>query len=160
MATADWSVRASRSWRARVARLMARRLKVSIPAVPPLSAQSAEELSHVGDEQVGYLECGEVAAGVEVGPVGDGVVLLGVGADGDVVGEGGDAGGDVGAGGPFAGVGHLVVEAGGGVGGAGEPVEHDVGEDAVAVDDLVGECVDGVGPLLDLVDDPGELAGG
>jgi hypothetical protein len=51
----------------------------------------------------------------------------------------------------------LVVHAGGGVRGAGEPVEHHVGEQVVAVHGVLGQLRRGVGPLLELLDDPGEL---
>lgn len=52
-----------------------------------------EEGADVLDERVGCFQRGEVAAGVEVGPVDDVASLLGVPADGYVLGEDGHPGG-------------------------------------------------------------------
>src|SRR5688572_8016027 len=56
------------------------------------SAEPTEELAYVADQQARRFHRGEVAAAVEVGPVDDGVAVLGVAADGDILGERGDAG--------------------------------------------------------------------
>ena len=56
------------------------------------------------------------------------------------------------------GAGAFVVDAGRGAGGAGQPVEHHVGEQLVAVDGVLGQAGARVGPFLELLDDPGELA--
>ena len=56
------------------------------------------------------------------------------------------------------GVGGLVEELGGRRAGAGEPVEADVGEQLVAVDGVLGQLGRRVGPLLELLGDPGQLA--
>jgi hypothetical protein len=80
-----------------------------------------------------------MAAAVELRPVRDRVLALRQGADGGVVGEDGDARGDFGSllrSAPRGGF--LVVEVGRRGGGVGQPVEGDVGEQAVAVDRLLG----------------------
>jgi len=51
------------------------------------SAEAAEELPHVTDEQVGCFQGCEVAAAVELRPVHDGVGLVGEAPDGDVGGN-------------------------------------------------------------------------
>src|SRR5689334_618264 len=60
------------------------------------SAQIAEELADVGDQDVRDLQSREVAALVEVGPAGDGVRRLAVAADRDVVSRGEHSRGDTG----------------------------------------------------------------
>lgn len=52
----------------------------------------------------------------------------------------------------------LVDELGSGGTGAGEPIHADVGQQLVAVDGLFGQLGRRVGPLFELLDDPGQLA--
>src|SRR5215208_5526001 len=85
--------------------------------------EPAEEPPHVVDQQVGCLHGGEVPAARELRPVDDIVVLFGVTADGDVLGEDRYAGGHARRLWPVARVGALVVHVGRRPGGAGEPVE-------------------------------------
>ncbi len=57
------------------------------------------------------------------------------------------------------GAGAFVVDAGCGASCAGQPVHAHVGEDQVAADGVFGQAGARVGPFLELLDDPGELAG-
>src|SRR5918999_47983 len=91
-----------------------------MPAPPhALFAHRPEELLDVLDQELGFLQRGEVAAAIDVGPAGDGVLPLGVAADTDVLGEN--------------------YRAPRRPGGGGQPVDHHVGQQAVAVDDLLGQ---------------------
>src|ERR1022692_1702686 len=117
--------------------------------------EGAEEGADVMDEEGWCFEGGEVAAGGEVAPVHDVVAAFGVAADGDVLGDNRYPGRHVAGGGPVLAVHGLVVEVGGGFGGRGEPVEAHVGEDRIARDRVLGQLVGGVGPLLELLHDPG-----
>ena len=84
---------------------------------------------------------------------------LGDGPDRDVHGEDRDAGGDSGGlAGLAPALGAFVVQGGGGSGGRGQPVQGDVGQQDVAVNGVLGEFGRGIGPLLELLHDPGELA--
>ena len=58
----------------------------------------------------------------------------------------------------FLGMGGLVQEAGRGRAGAREPVDADVREQLVAVDGIFGQGGRWMGPFLELLDDPSELA--
>jgi hypothetical protein len=51
------------------------------------SAELAEELPHIADQQVGCLHGGEVTAAAELGPVHHVVVAFGEGPDGEVIGK-------------------------------------------------------------------------
>ena len=94
---------------------------------------------------------------VEVAPVHDVVGLLGVLTDGHVLGEAGHSGRHRARRRPLLRMHALVVEVRRGACGRGEPVDHHVGEDVVAVDRVLGQVVPGVRPLLELLHDPGEL---
>src|SRR5437588_10145990 len=88
----------------------------------------------------------------------DVVAALAVAADGDVLGEHRHAGRRrAGLLAPGPGVHVLVVQASRRCGRAGEPVEHHVGEHVVAVDGVLGQLRGGVGPLLELLHDPGAM---
>src|SRR5690349_1793110 len=100
-----------------------------------------------------------MATGLEVAPVHDVVGTLGVAADGDVLGEDGDTGRHTGGNGPVAGVHGLVVDVRRGARGSGEPVHADIGEHLVPRNRVLGQRVTGVGPLLELLHDPGKLPG-
>ena len=115
------------------------------------SAELAEELADVGDQQVGGVVGGPVAAAVELAPGGDVVVIaFGEAAQwAEVVGERGQADREGRRLGRLLLVRVLVVEAGRGGGGVGEPVDGGVGEDQIGVGDTGEELAD-----------PGELAGG
>ncbi len=104
-----------------------------------------------------------MTAAVELRPADDVAGLGGERADGYVGGEdrhGGRHGGAL--------LGHphgrvvepLVVGVGGRAGGGGEPVDADVGQDPVAVHGVLGQQGGRVGPLLELLHDPGEQPGG
>src|SRR5262249_25246571 len=121
----------------------------------PLDRQGCEEIADVLDKQAGRFERGAVAAGLGVGPIHDGVGLLGVAADGDVLGEDGHAGRYPGRDRPVSRVHGLVVDVRGRAGGTGEPVHADVGEDLVPGDRVFWQRMAGAGPLLELLDDPG-----
>src|SRR4051794_35797366 len=97
------------------------------------SGAPAEERPDVVDQQAGLFQGGEVAAPVHLGPVHDVVVPLGEAAHrrGDVAGEHGDARRHLQARAVGEGGARLEIQPGRRSGGAGEPVEHHVGEDAV-----------------------------
>src|SRR5579863_6717338 len=114
------------------------------------SAQGPEEFSYVGNEEAGRFHGGEVPAAVELGPVHDVVLGLSDAPDGDVHGEDRDPGGDRGRFGWLSpAFGAFVVEAGGGPCRRGQPVDADVGEEAVTVNGVLGEAGGGVGPFLE-----------
>jgi multiple sugar transport system permease protein len=54
---------------------------------PAASAELAEEVPHIADQQVGCFHGGEVPAAAELGPVHHVVVAFGEGPDGEVIGE-------------------------------------------------------------------------
>src|SRR5690242_20484316 len=56
-------------------------------------AQATEKSTYIADEQIGRFHRREVAAAVEIRPVEDVVALLGIAADGHILGERGHAGG-------------------------------------------------------------------
>lgn len=124
----------------------------------PRSSVLSEELPYVVKQEIRLLQCSEVATAVELRPMHNIVVLLGVTPNGDVFGEDCDASGYAGRLWPLVGAGTLVVESARGTRGAGKPVEHHIGEQTVAVDRVLWPFGP-VGPLLELLDDPGQLAG-
>src|SRR5215218_10450310 len=97
------------------------------------SAEAAEELADITEQQVRSVVGGPVAAAVELAPGDDvGVVAFGEPADrSEVEGEAGQADGDGGRPGRLCGVLVLVVEAGRRRRGVGQPVDRDVGDDVV-----------------------------
>src|SRR5215471_6114224 len=122
-----------------------------------LGGQRGEEGPDVLDEQFGRFQRGEMATGLEVAPVHDVVGALGVAADGDVLGEDGHAGRHAGGNGPVARMHRLVVDIRRGARGPGEPVHADIGEHLVPRDRVLRQRVTRVGPLLELLRDPGKL---
>src|SRR5215204_4574325 len=121
------------------------------------SPERAEELAHVADEKVRHLHGGEMAAAVELGPVL--YLVLGVhhlpherlgGEERPPVRRrGGRA--------PLGRVPGLVQEVRRGGTGAREPVDRDVGQQLVELDGVLGQLRRRVRPLLEVLDDPGEL---
>src|SRR5215471_1882580 len=141
-------------------RAFARNLSAVKPRVPPAwSAERPEERAYVADQEVGCFHRGEVAAAVEFGPVHDVVGLLGETPDRrcDLPWEDRNAGGHGRGrrGTPVAGAADLVVEARRRSCRPGQPVQHDVGEEQVPVN---GAGQSRVGPLIELLHDPGQLA--
>ena len=124
-----------------------------------VSAQLAEELPDVADEQVGGLHGGEVAAAAEFGPVHDSVFELDSAPDRHIQGEHRDPGRHRGTltRAPGSGMRGLVVAVGRGPGGAGQPIEHHVGEQQIPVHRVLGQFGGRIGPLLELLHDPGQL---
>src|ERR1022692_1057268 len=131
------------------------------PSLTRASAQLTEELPDIPDERARCLQGGEVAAQVEIGPVNDIVIALGEAPDGDIAGEYRHAGRHRGWLRQLApGAGALVVHAGCGTCRAGQPVHGDVGqEEEVTVDGVLRQLRCWVGPFLEFLDDPGQLAG-
>src|SRR5215207_8052860 len=115
-----------------------------------------EEPAYVLYEQIGDLHGGEVASAVELRPVLDLVVhhrpheRLGGEHRPPLRRRAGRA--------PFGRVSSLVQEAGVRGSGTGKPVDRDVGEQLVEVDGILGKLGRSVGPLLEVLEDPGELA--
>lgn len=81
----------------------------TVPPALPGGTQFAEEQADVVDERLRRLQRGEVTAVVELGPVHDGVALLGVPSNGDILGEHRDTGRRLRRRGPVLGVHTLVV---------------------------------------------------
>ena len=131
------------------------------PSRRVVSTEGPKEFSYVGNEEVGGFHGREVPAAVELGPVHDVVLGLSDAPDGDVHRKDRDPGGDRGR---FVWLspafGAFVIQAGGGPCRRGQPVDTDVGEEPVTVNGVLGEPGGRVGPFLELLDDPGELADG
>src|SRR5271166_2487033 len=76
----------------------------------PQLAQSGEESAYVVDQKVGGFQGCEMAAGVEIAPVHDVVVLFGEPPDRDILGESCHSGGNLARLGPVTAVCALVVQ--------------------------------------------------
>ena len=122
-------------------------------------SQIAEEGPDVVGEQLRLLESGEMSSpSGDIGPDGDVVGLFGEATDTNVVsvhdGAGRHARGL--SGWPPLRLG--ITDIGRRPSGGGEPIDHDVGQQPIAIDDRIRQAVWRVCPGAELVHDPGELA--
>jgi hypothetical protein len=123
-----------------------------------VSPEAAEELPHVADQEVGDFHSGEVPAPVELRPVLDLVVGVHHRPHERLGGEERPPLRCLAWRAPFRRVCSLVQEPGRRGSGTGVPVNRDVGKQLIEVDRVFGELGRLSGPLLEVLDDPGQLA--